>query len=150
MARVVKKWWTLKNVEWTRALVKCWNVWGCIGDLSKMYHQNVASCDNGDVWKLVFHHFRMLWLKVVLRKPNGEVGNKGFWASYHLGLFFKNVHVCCTMWLNLWGECLVQLGKKDVICLSQTPNDAWCSNREFREGFDPPPAKLLIYLGLHV
>jgi hypothetical protein len=38
----------------------------------------------------------MLRLKVVLRKPNGEVGNKKFWASYHLG--FKKKRCSCVLY----------------------------------------------------
>lgn len=74
----------------------------------------------GDVWKLVFHHFKMLWLRVVFRKPNGEVGTKGFGHHISRVFFLKDVHVCCNMWLSFWGGCLVQLGRKDIICLSQT------------------------------
>jgi hypothetical protein len=152
MVMVVKKWWTLNNE------LGHWLNVGMFGDVLVICQGSITKLlrvvTMGDVWKLVFHHFIMLWLRVVLRKPNGEVGNKRFWASYHLGFFRDlkkmDVHVCCTMWLNFWGGCLMQLGKKDIICLNQTPNDLWCSNREFHEGSNPPPPQLLIYLGLHV
>jgi hypothetical protein len=78
----------------------------------------------------------------------GKLGTKGFEHHITWVLKRKDIHVCCTMWLNLWGGCLVQLGKKDIICLSQIPNDPWCSNRKFYERSHPPPPKLSIYLGL--
>ncbi len=136
MATLVKKWWTLKNVEWTKALVKCWNFGDvlvvcqrCITKLLQVVA--MVMCEN-----LCFIILECCDWRLYLGNQMGKLGTKGF--GHHITWVFKkkDVHVCCTMWLNLWDECLVQLGKKDVICLSQTPNDPWCSNREFHEGFE--------------